>query len=994
MAPLGESRPANGVALGALKLLDDDGTSKHKYSIHKPTVSLGRALTNDVRLLLEDVSREHCRIEFSTDQQAVLRVTGTNGVWLNDVLVKPNENSVTLSDGDKLKISKHLMSFTYWKATTENEPLQNEYVDKESLKNGMKTFEHKSGASTSDTAPKDTQAPTYEAVDKPSEPLSELGNTLHQNPPYDINLLQTPSSKRRSRQAAPQTTPRRQSARLKARASLPNLQAIAQADASHVTLTHIKSMAPKDHQYENRENASLDSERSDQIPTAEQVNGAMSPVKPENATGHNSVHGAPEQLNAVRSSTETPHAACTPASASNQPPPTQRSEGDETLCFDDLEEAAIEAELTSPAAPRLPKSTPFPMPTKPLVWTPRSRKVSLRTVTLLKRSSQYPLIPLNEMQTHSSPDRMAPRTSTGSKDMDMSTVSTTSSMHTDFSSDEDEEIEVDQSLELMSPSHASSGYKKSPHTCEISKENVDVGNASPGEKSEMVQADGEMTKQDTSIMTQALENKFSMLPSGTPSTHEESKVQTTEPSFSATATTTGFLTPQPKKDHHPLRHRSSWQWLRSFVSPMMVARSGRSEDVETSDEYDPSTNQGSSTHPAIAKQSVMPLVETGVLTEDHSKPNYSLDTQKPHSACMSPTEPGEGMCNAPTLEDHTDAGTSTNAPLKITESNFSEPQNLMKEDVSSKEDATLCGPVEPNTPDMRMLKHVFSEPPQVPSVESMSDFRHLLYAYERKQAPSADISLGGAWHEFEKDQDANMSNKIEGAQSSAHIVSNTEQTSSAVFDKEILDRQCENFGNSLLQTTHVTKQEPIVPHTSQKSLPGNNAARKLSSRPVHKAQSTDTSINAQNVHINLRPKVSSEGVRTNVPSCTRPPTRIVSSNRTNPARQTMNTSTAAFSVDLTTKRTTQTLPKKEPYVPVRRQLPPRAAANGSRLSTQSTVTTRAPTRITKTVRQNKDALPNVNSVSTKPMVTGTRAAREPTGRAATRSTNQNCRNRP
>ena len=108
----------------------------------------------------------------------------------------------------------------------------------------------------------------------------------------------------------------------------------------------------------------------------------------------------------------------------------------------------------------------------------------------------------------------------------------------------------------------------------------------------------------------------------------------------------------------------------------------------------------------------------------------------------------------------------------------------------------------------------------------------------------------------------------------------------------------------------------------------------------------------------------------------------------------MNTSTAAFSVDLTTKRTTQTLPKKEPYVPVRRQLPPRAAANGSRLSTQSTVTTRAPTRITKTVRQNKDALPNVNSVSTKPMVTGTRAAREPTGRAATRSTNQNCRNRP
>lgn len=62
---------------GALQLLDEQGVQRHTYTIRKSTITLGRyvahtscsALSNDVRLLLEDVSREHCRIEFNEESK-------------------------------------------------------------------------------------------------------------------------------------------------------------------------------------------------------------------------------------------------------------------------------------------------------------------------------------------------------------------------------------------------------------------------------------------------------------------------------------------------------------------------------------------------------------------------------------------------------------------------------------------------------------------------------------------------------------------------------------------------------------------------------------------------------------------------------------------------------------------------------------------------------------------------------------------------------------
>ena len=103
----GSSAPTDAV-LGVLQLLSEDNKEMHRYNIHKTTTTMGRALTNDVRLLLEDVSRQHCTIEFYEENDAVLHVLGSNGVWHNDVHMKPNSTNgkrIHLANGDKVKIS-------------------------------------------------------------------------------------------------------------------------------------------------------------------------------------------------------------------------------------------------------------------------------------------------------------------------------------------------------------------------------------------------------------------------------------------------------------------------------------------------------------------------------------------------------------------------------------------------------------------------------------------------------------------------------------------------------------------------------------------------------------------------------------------------------------------------------------------------------------------------------------------------------------------------
>ena len=99
---------------GSLQLLSDSGDIEvARFQIKKETTTLGRALNNDVRLLLEDVSRKHCTIQFDSENRAVLHVMGSGGVWHNNVHVKPhaNDTQIKLKDGDKLQISKHTLTF-------------------------------------------------------------------------------------------------------------------------------------------------------------------------------------------------------------------------------------------------------------------------------------------------------------------------------------------------------------------------------------------------------------------------------------------------------------------------------------------------------------------------------------------------------------------------------------------------------------------------------------------------------------------------------------------------------------------------------------------------------------------------------------------------------------------------------------------------------------------------------------------------------------------
>lgn len=102
---------------GILELVDDKGNLRHEYRMRKTNVTFGRGATNDVRLLLEEVSRSHCAIEFGgknkvrRTNQASLRVFGTGGVTVNGKHVAPGDEKVPLASGDALKISKHHLRY-------------------------------------------------------------------------------------------------------------------------------------------------------------------------------------------------------------------------------------------------------------------------------------------------------------------------------------------------------------------------------------------------------------------------------------------------------------------------------------------------------------------------------------------------------------------------------------------------------------------------------------------------------------------------------------------------------------------------------------------------------------------------------------------------------------------------------------------------------------------------------------------------------------------
>ncbi|CAO3571039.1 unnamed protein product [Mortierella alpina] len=70
-----------------LGLSRQDGSVYYRYPINKSYCSFGRSNLNDVRIQIEDVSENHCKLIRRDDGEVWLKDTSTNGTLLNNVLV-------------------------------------------------------------------------------------------------------------------------------------------------------------------------------------------------------------------------------------------------------------------------------------------------------------------------------------------------------------------------------------------------------------------------------------------------------------------------------------------------------------------------------------------------------------------------------------------------------------------------------------------------------------------------------------------------------------------------------------------------------------------------------------------------------------------------------------------------------------------------------------------------------------------------------------------
>jgi hypothetical protein len=75
------------------------------YRIDKPTVNIGRQLTNDIIVEDKRVSRNHAQIKFQPDGQfAIFDLGSTNGITINNV---PHQRNHVLRNGDRFTIGSY-----------------------------------------------------------------------------------------------------------------------------------------------------------------------------------------------------------------------------------------------------------------------------------------------------------------------------------------------------------------------------------------------------------------------------------------------------------------------------------------------------------------------------------------------------------------------------------------------------------------------------------------------------------------------------------------------------------------------------------------------------------------------------------------------------------------------------------------------------------------------------------------------------------------------
>lgn len=107
--------------LAYLVLLDKKGRQKERFPIQSLKTTMGRSLDNDVRFLVNDVSRHHCTIEIEIQKEqnadstkAFLQVLGANGVLLNGNHAFPAPRGAgryELHTGDSILVAKRSFIF-------------------------------------------------------------------------------------------------------------------------------------------------------------------------------------------------------------------------------------------------------------------------------------------------------------------------------------------------------------------------------------------------------------------------------------------------------------------------------------------------------------------------------------------------------------------------------------------------------------------------------------------------------------------------------------------------------------------------------------------------------------------------------------------------------------------------------------------------------------------------------------------------------------------
>ncbi|WFD29714.1 hypothetical protein MSPP1_000725 [Malassezia sp. CBS 17886] len=523
--PLGESRAANVVecgaasgkgrgtdpcVYGALHLLDESGVAKHAFHIRNASISVGRALANDVRLLLEDVSREHCRLVFDGERNACLHVIGVNGLLHNGQLVKPEGTqpaTVSLADGDQLQMSTHTLLFSY-------------PVDKR----------HPGGANGASASAPASAPASATPLQRSPETQPASSRAMHN---MDMGSPALPHS------------PRRQSARLRARPSSPLLRSPAHSDRGAEPRTAVSPVPRAEAPPEPHTAAS---------PVLRAKTHAVPCIPLQDASP---LRCADEKdtsaLSLCLDLVEEQAALCDRTEDAGSPRMVQAAELTSMPVEDAVAESAPADDGASTRAPppdshpraqrHAPQSLPRAMPrTPPSAWSPsKNRKVSLRTATLLKRSSQYLVAPMSEGRAsqnpftrHASVSPSGLRTSSSGMDLSNSFRRTASADPDGMDSDSDAEDGDDVDMEEVEKSLELSSSEECP-PAQAGSTDYPAASARP-----------------SAARTVPIPPKDSLFFS-TPQPHRHRTAAARRLSDPRDA-------PQPM-----LKHRSSWQWLRDLL---------------------------------------------------------------------------------------------------------------------------------------------------------------------------------------------------------------------------------------------------------------------------------------------------------------------------------------------------------------------------------------------------------------------------------------------